>query len=605
MKRRTVLQSLSAAPLAGAWAGTVPAQGRPLKVIRRAFNAAETGFDPAQVIDSYSREILGNIFEAPYRFDYLARPAKWRLATAAALPEISADFRTFTVRLQPGIFFQDDPAFNGKPRELVAADYVYAIKRFYDPRWKSPIYPGIADSRLIGMDALRNDALNNKRAFDYDREVEGLRALDRYTLQVKLEVPDPRFAYNFTTTAVFCAVAREVVERYGDDIMAHPVGTGPFRLLSWRRSSLTVLERSPSYRDLFYDEEAPADDPRSQAIAAKLKGRKLPMIDRIEFPIIEESQPMWLSFLNGKLDVLDGVPPEYINLAIPNNRLAPNLARLGIEMDRVPLGDVVYTMFNMEDPLIGGMQPEKVALRRAISLAYDIGREIRLIRKNQMLVAQSPVTPLTFGYDESFRSDVADHDPARAKALLDTYGYLDRDGDGWREMPDGSPLTLEYHTQSDSLSRQYDEIWSKCMTAVGLRMRSIYGKWPDQSRTSRAGKLMIWAQGWLTTVPDGEAFLNLMYSPLKGAANRARFALPAYDRLFEKQRSLPDGPQRQAVFNEMKRYFAAYMPYRLHGHRIRTDLSQPWVTGYRRHMFMRHCYQFVDVDLELQARRNA
>jgi ABC-type transport system substrate-binding protein len=603
MKRRELLSALPAGSIVSA-AG-VSAQPQGLKVIRRAFDAAETGFDPAQLIDQYSREIIGNIFEAPYRFDYLARPAKIKLVTAAALPEISPDFRTFTIRLKPGIYFQDDPAFNGKPRELLAADYVYALKRFYDPRWKSPIYPAMAEYRLLGLDALREAALKNKRPFDYDREVEGLRALDRYTFQVKLERPDPRFYWNFTSTAVYCAVAREVVERYGDQITAHPVGTGPFRLLSWRRSSLTVLEKSPSYRDVFYDEEPPADDPRSQAIAAKLKDRKLPMIDRIEFHVIEESQPRWLSFLNGKLDVLDGIPPDYTNVAIPNNRLAPNLARRGIQMDRVPLGDIVYTMFNMEDPVIGGMQPEKVALRRAISLAYDINREIRLIRRNQMVKAQSPVTLQVFGFDESFRSDVAEHDLPRAKALLDTFGYLDRDGDGWRENPDGTPLTIEYHTQSDALSRQYDEVWTKSMRELGVRLNSIYGKWPDQSRNSRAGKLMMWAQAWVTTVPDGEAFLNLMYSAHIPAGNRARFRLPAYDRLYEQQRAQPDGPERLAVFNEMKRYFATYMPYRLHGHRIRTDLAHPWVIGYRRHMFMRHYYQFVDVDLDLQAQQQA
>lgn len=601
MKRREFLLAASAGSLTSGAPSARSQEGR-LKIIRRAFNAAETGFDPAQLIDQYSREIIGNIFESPYRFDYLARPTKMKLATAAALPEVSADYRIFTIRLKPGIYFQDDPAFNGKRRELVAEDYVYAIKRFYDPRWKSPLYPAMAERRLVGMEALRAEAIKDKKPFDYDREVDGLRTRDRYAFQIVLGKPDPRFSYEFTTSAVMCAVAREVVERYGDDIVAHPVGTGPFRLLSWRRSSLTVLERNPTYRDVFYDEEPPADDPRSQAIAAKLRGRKLPMIDRIEFPIIEESQPEWLSFLNGKLDVLDGIRPEYVNIVIPNNRLAPNLVAKGIEMDRVPLGDVVYTMFNMEDPVIGGMAPEKIALRRAISLAYDIDREIRLVRKNQMLLAQSPVTPLTFGFDENFRSDIADHDLPRAKALLDTYGYVDRDGDGFRENPDGSPLTLDYHTQSDSLSRQYDEVWSKSMKAVGLRWHSIYGKWPDQSRNSRAGKLMIWTQGWLANAPDGEAFLNLMYSEHIPAGNRSRFRLPAYDRLYARQRALPDGPERLAVFNEMKRYFAAYMPYRLHGHRIRTDLSQPWVIGYRRHMFMRHFYQFVDVDLDLKAR---
>jgi ABC-type transport system substrate-binding protein len=327
------------------------------------------------------------------------------------------------------------------------------------------------------------------------------------------------------------------------------------------------------------------------------------MVDRVEVSVIEESQPRWLAFVNGQLDILEGIPPEFVQAAIPNNRLAPNLVKRGVQMDRVPLVDTVVTFFNMEDPVIGGMAPDKVALRRAISLAYNRDQEIRLVRKNQMVPAFSPAAPLTFGYDPDYRTDATLYDPARAKALLDIYGYLDRDGDGWRERPDGSPLELVYHTQSDALSRQYDEIWKKSMDAAGVRLRTEYGKWPEQLKASRAGKLMMWGTAWVATVPDAETFFGMGYSPLKGSANRARFSHPAYDALYEKQRALPDGPERLEVMREMKRYFAAYMPYRLHGHRMRTDLTQPWVTGYRRHPFMRHYYQFVDIEPDKAGRQ--
>jgi ABC-type transport system substrate-binding protein len=200
-------------------------------------------------------------------------------------------------------------------------------------------------------------------------------------------------------------VAREVVEFYGDRIMAHPVGTGPFRLAEWRRSSRIVLERNPSYRETHYDEHPPADDARSQAIAQTLKGRRMPMLDRVEISIIEESQPRWLSFLNGQSDFLDRLPNEFSGLVIPNNRIAPNLAKKGIAIDRAPLVDATLaTLFNMEHPLVGGYTPEKVALRRAISLAYNSDEEIRLARKNQAVPAQSAVAPLTFGYNPAFKS---------------------------------------------------------------------------------------------------------------------------------------------------------------------------------------------------------
>jgi ABC-type transport system substrate-binding protein len=569
------------------------------KVFRYALNAAETGFDPAQISDLYSRTLARNIFDAPLTYDYLARPAKLRPNVAVALPEVSDDHRTFTIRLRPGIYFQDDPAFKGAKRELVAQDFVYAWKRIFDPRWKSPAYSGIAPSEILGTEELRKEALKTGR-FDYDREIEGLRALDRYTFQVRLGKSDPRFVYNFSDPSQLGATAREVVEFYDKDIMAHPVGTGPYRLAEWKRSSKIVLERNPTYRDDFFDAEPPADDARSQAILKRLKGRKLPMVDRVEVSIIEESQPRWLSFLNAQHDMLEGIPPEFAQIAIPKGKLAPNLEKSGVQMDRIPLVDIVVTYFNMEDPVVGGYRPEKVALRRALSLSYDQQQEIRLIRKNQMIPASSPVPPLTFGYDPEFLTDAATYDVASARALLDTYGYIDRDGDGWRENPDGLPLELDYASQSDSLSRQYNELWKKSADSIGIRMKFTMGQWPDQLKASRNGKLMMWGVGWSASVPDSETFLGLAYTPYAPSQNPSRFSMKEFDALFDKQRALPDGPERLALMREMKRYFAAYTPYKLHGHRIRTDLTQPWVIGYRRHPFMRDFFKYIDIDPALQ-----
>ena len=105
----------------------------------------------------------------------------------------------------------------------------------------------------------------------------------------------------------------------------------------------------------------------------------------------------------------------------------------------------------MENPVVGGYTPEKVALRRAIALAVDIGSEIRNVRRNQAIAGQSPIPPGNSGYDPAFRSEMSEFNRAKAKALLDLYGYVDRDGDGWREQPDGSPLVIEYATQPDDL----------------------------------------------------------------------------------------------------------------------------------------------------------
>jgi ABC-type transport system substrate-binding protein len=575
----------------------------PLKVLRYAFRVAETGFDPGQISDLYSRTIAANIFDAPLQLEFLARPVRARPNTAAAMPEVSADFKTFTFTIKPGIYFADDPAFKGQKRELVAQDYVYSIKRHYDPKLKSPSLYSFENDKILGLSELRQELIAAKKPFDYERQVEGLKALDRYRFQVKLAAGNPRFVEDMTDGSVVGAVAREVVEAYGDKIMDHPVGTGPFKLGEWRRSSRIVLERNPGYREVYYDEEAPADNPVAQAIAAKLKGRRLPMIDRVEIGIIEENQPRWLSFLNKEYDLVEEVPAEFADRVMPGGQLAPNLKRTGIQMVRYARADVALSLFNLEDPMVGGYTPERVALRRAISLAVDLDKEIRLVRKRQAMPAQGPIGPGTWGYDPAFRSEMSEFNLARAKALLDLYGYIDKDGDGWRDQPDGSPLLLDYATQSDGEKRQLAEQWQKNMDALGVRIKFRIAQWPENLKASRAGKLMMWGVGW-SAGPDGAGFLELGYGPNKGQANHSRFDLPAFNAVYDKQKALPNGPERQAAMTQAQALMVAYVPYKIHVHRIWTDLAQPWVVGYQRNVFLREFWKFVDIDSAELARRS-
>jgi ABC-type transport system substrate-binding protein len=580
-------------------AGTIvsaeqPAQ--PQKVLRYAFLIAETTFDPPQITDLYSRTVSTGIFEAPLEYEFLAKPVRMRPNTAAEMPAVSADFKTFTFRLKPGTYFAEDAAFKGQRRELVAEDYVYSIKRHYDPRWKSGGLYLFENAKILGLSELRQKLMAEKKPFDYDAPVEGLRALDRYSFQIRLAEPEPRFLQLFTDGSLTGAVAREVVETYGDKIGDHPVGTGPYRLTEWRRSSRIVLSKNPGYREVLYDEHPPEGDARLQAAATRLKGRRLPMLDQVVISIIEEPQPRWLSFINEEQDVLDQLPADFAEKVIPNNRLAPNLAKRGIQMVRYPRADVAVSYFAMENPVVGGYTPAKVALRRAISLAVDVDREIRLVRRGQAIPAQGVIAPQTWPYDPKFKSEMSDFSLARAKALLDLHGYVDRDGDGWREQPDGSPLELEYATDPAQERRQLAEQWQRNMSALGIRISFKIAKWPEQLKASRAGKLMMWGVGWSAAAPDADTFLSLGYGPNKGQANHARFDLPAFNTLYEKQRTMSDGPERAAVMAEANKLMVAYMPYKVHVHRIFTDLAHPWVVGYHRNIFVREFYKYTDID---------
>jgi ABC-type transport system substrate-binding protein len=576
--------------------------GAPRKVLDLAFVNAETTIDPAKASDLYSRVVTAHIFEALYTYDHLARPALPKPLIADGMPVSSPDFRTWTVKLKRGIYFQSDPAFKGTPREVTAQDFIYPLQRIADPANKSPLWSWIETYTLLGLSEQHQAALDGKKPFDYDAPIEGLKALDRYTIQYRFKDRNPRLITGILNGSDLTgAQAREVVEFYGDRIDEHPVGTGPFKLKQWRRSSLIVLERNPDYRDVLYDAQPAADDAQGQDTLARLKGRKIPMIDEVRIAVIPETQPLWLSFLNGQLDALvtiaGSVPSEFVNQAMPNGKVAPNLAKRGIVGRQQINPDIGYVYFNMDDPVVGGYTPEKVALRRAIGLAYNVEREIRTIRRGQAIPAQSILVPHTYGYDPTFKSEMGDYDPARAKALLDLYGYKDVDGDGWRETPDGKPLVITRSTLPEQIYHEYDTLWKKCMDAIGIRTVFSVQKFAESLKQARAGKLQVWSLAGAAADPDGQGALQRFDGTQIGGQNQARFRNARMDEIYKQLSALPDGPERLALFREAQEIGVAYMPYKGLGHRKSTDLWYPWVIGYKRPLFWQEWFHMVDLDL--------
>ncbi len=586
------------AALAACLALATPASAaEPQKTLRYAFRIAETGFDPVKLSDIYSRTVTAHIFESLYTYDPLARPTRIVPLIAAGEPEISADFKTFTIRVQPGIYFADDPAFKGKRREVTAHDFVYSIKRYADPANNAQGWISYEDAGLVGLGELRSQVMKAKKPFPYDTEVEGVKALDRYTLQVKTKEARPRLVESiFANNDLYGAVAREVVEFYGDKIMEHPVGTGPYVLKEWRRSSQMVFERNPTYRERHYESQPAADDKEAQAILAKLKGRRIPMVDRVVVDIIVENQPRWLAFLNNEHDFMERVPEDFITQAVPGGKLAPNLAKRGMQALFTLAPDMTLTCFNMEDPVVGGMSPDKVALRRAISLSYDVKKEIRLARRGFAVPGQSPIVPGTTGYDPEFKSEMSDYDPARARALLDMYGYIDRDGDGWRDLPDGQPMLLTRNTEPNSLNRAIDELWEKALRAVGIRLQVKIQQWPENLKAAQSGNYQMWPVGSTAAQPDGQGAMQRYYGPASGTQNLPRFKDARFDAIYDRMQAMADGPERDALFKEAKRLAVTYMAYKVHAHRVLIDIEQPWMNGYRRPLFWQDFWQFVDVD---------
>ncbi len=579
-----------------------PPQDRPdpEKVLRYAFEVAETSFDPQKISDVYSSIVNKGMFDPPLRYDHLARPAKLVPNTLTGMPEVSADYKTFTLRVRPGIYFDNHEAFGGKKRELTAEDYIYTLKRVLDPKLSAPILAEL-EGYIVGSDEFLKRIRKNGK-MEYDTPIEGLKVIDRYTFQVKLNESKPTWIYNFADCRTSCAVAREVVEKYGDDIGAHPVGTGAYRLKSWKRSSKMIFESNPNYREEYYSGEPAADDKEGQAILARLKGRRLPMMGRVEVSIIEERQPRWISFINKEFDLLWRMPEDVAQQAVPNRTLAPNLVKQGIRAELVPALDLAFLYFNMKDPIVGGYEPQNVALRRAISLAYRSQDEIDIVQKGLAIPAHTPYSPGVAGYDPNFRTSASEFNPAKARALLDMHGYIDRDNDGFREMPDGSPLILKSNSTPTEKDRTVDELWRRSMDGIGVRIEFRKAKWPDLLKESNAGKLMMWFLAGSASAPDADTWLQSLYGPNCGfKGNRACFQLKEYDALFEKAERMPDSPERTKLYQEMARLMVVYAPWKINMHRILTDMWYPYVIGFRRPLVQtENWWRYVDIDLEVK-----
>lgn len=576
----------------------------PPKVLRLALAAGETGFDPQRVYDQISAGICENLFETLVTYDYLARPVKLVPLAAESVPRPEEGGTRYTFRIKPGIYFADDPVFHGRKRELVARDVEYMIKRFRDPAIRSP-YEWLFEHNIVGLDALAERAKKEGR-FDYDAPVAGLEVRGRYEISIKLTAPNYNFLY-FMAMPNVAPVAREVIEAYASDTMAHPVGTGPFVLKEWVRRSKVVLERNPNYRG-FELETRYADprDPWDRSVIEALAGKRLPLLDRVEMSVVEDSQPRYLAFLNHEHDILS-LPASFVNQVLPGGKLTPQLAHQGVRVFTEVEPAFTYDVFNLDEKVggldnpLGGYSPERVALRRAIVLAYDHDKEIQVVRQGQAIAARTPVPPGVVGHDPTLWSRTEDFDPARAKALLDLFGYVDRDGDGWRELPDGRPLVLRYKYQAGGqAARDEAQLWVNCLANVGIRLEATAVQFSDLVNDRRLGNYQFAMDAWIADYPDAQNFLQLLYGPNTNQSNESRFRLGAYDRLYEQSVALPAGEARNRLYRDMIRLSYAYAPWRLGVTPTANHLLYPWVKGYKKHPILVTNFKWLDIDVAAQ-----
>lgn len=525
------------------------AHGEPVKTLRYILPAAETSFDPAVSRDLYTGHVLQAVFDTLYSYDYLARPVQLMPAAAAALPEVSADGKTYTIHLKKGQLFTDDPAFGGKRRELTVADFVYSWKRLFDPRLASP-HSWLFEGKIVGLDALAAEAARTGH-FDYDKPIPGFEIVDPYTLRIHLVQTDWNLGMILAHEPT-AAVAREVVKAYGDskgEVEANPVGTGYYKLGQWTRGSKIVLEENKDHLPETWDFKA-GSDPGDQRIVRQMFGKKIPQIGRIEISIMLEDQSRWLSFTSGETDLfwLDGpLAPK----ALMNGELRPELKEQGVQLSRQLDPELTFYYWNMQDPVLGGRSKARIALRRAIAMAHDVDEEIALVWNGQAQRLDFPVPPGVVGHDPNFRS-MLQYDPALANKLLDKFGYK-KGADGWRMQPDGKPLVIHYASRNEANGVLQAEVWRKTYNRLSIRMENDRSTLADLLKAEKECKLQTRNFQWIADYPDGDNFMQLFYGPYIHQNNSGCFQDPEYDKLYVKSQSMPAGPERDALYRKMAR----------------------------------------------------
>ena len=566
----------------------------PHKVLRYVFPVAETGFDPAGVHDLYSAHVNGSIFETLFTYDYLASPAKLVPRTAATLPEVSADGLTYTIRIQKGIYFAADPVFKGKKRELTSADYVYTFKRLLDPNLRSP-NSWLLDGRILGMDAVLKQAAKTGK-FNYDQPVAGLQTPDRYTLVIRLTSPDQNFPMLLAHQPAG-AVAREVIEKYRDKagfVMGHPVGTGPYLLTRWTPGSRIILKANPDFRSFVWNFKASTAE--DQKIVKAMQGKKMPQIGVIDIQVMEEGQSRWLSFIKDEIDLfaLDG---ELTVQALQNGKLKPELAKKGVHLSRITDPSIDYHYWNMQNPVVGGMSKDKIALRRAMAMAFSADNYINILQKGDAQRLQAPIPNGVVGYDPNYKSSIP-YSVKAANLLLDRYHYK-VGADGWRTLPNGKPLQINMTISGNSArSQQQAEFWKKTLDSIKIKMSTQSLPFAEALKLEKQCKTMFKSSAWIADYPDADNFMQLFYGKNINVTNNACVKIPEYDRLYEQTQTMPPGPERDALYRKMSRLLEVYMPVQIIGARYRNVLAQPRVIGFKKHPILPAEWMYIDIDMK-------
>jgi len=567
-----------------------------LQVIHGAWKDDVKTWDPANAYDEITLDYEPSINETLYQYDYLSPTYKLIPLLAADMPTFSADQKTVTIRLRHGIMYQDDPCFkdtSGKGREMKAQDFVYEIKRLALPSIDSQGY-WIFDGKMVGINAFHDKLLKAPSQSEMlkllnSESVEGAKALDDYTIQLKFLKPYPQLMYVLAMTFT-SPVPPEATAMYADEqgnLTDHPVGTGPFVLKKWEHGKEIVLEKNPHYHTEFYP-TAGAEEYRAQGMLADA-GKQLPFLDRIDVQIIKEDQPQWLNFLKGRQDIIQLQKDNFPEAIVNQVNLSPEMTSKGVHLNISTGVRFFYISMNMLDPLVG----KNKYLRQALSASIDREKYIETFTNGSGKKQTTALPPGVVDRPETSAIKY-DFDLEHAKQLLAKAGYPNGNG-----LP---PLNFDLRG-ADTLSRQLGDFFTQQWARIGVKINVIANTFPAYLEKTKKGNLQLSYGGWGMDYPDAENVYQLLYGPNKAPGPaEANFDNPEMNKLYEQLQVLPPGAAHAAAIKKADDILQEEVPWALLYYHAVYYLTQPWILNFRGSEIIENKYKYLRVNTDVKKR---
>ena len=558
-------------------------------VLHHVLSTKIKGLDPGNMRDFYSVIVASQMFEPLYQYHFLKRPYELVPLLAEDMPQISDDLLTYTIKIKKGVYFQDDPCFQvGKPRELKAEDFVYAIKRVANIKYLSQNW-SILDNKIVGLDEFREytKTCKSEANVDYSRQVQGLTTPDDYTLVIKLKKSWAQLCLALADIAT-APVAKEAVDYYGEDIISHPVGTGPFRLNVWRRGSYIELVRNPAFRGELYPSRGEPGD--AEAGYLDDAGKPIPFADRVVWTVIEERQPAWLLFLQGKVDATVIPKDNFDEVMGGAGELTPAMKQRNIHLKTFKDPSTYWVGFNMQNPVLGKNKP----LRSAISYAIDREKFIELFFNNRHLIAHGLIPPIMPSYNPEIKEKgYAQYDPEKAQELLKEAEKIH--GGKLPVFKMALPGTNTWY-------RQYGQLLKRNLNAVGLEVETEYMDRPTYLEKVNTKSVQMFTSGSSASTPDAQDFLAMFYSRYHAPGpNKFNYSNPEFDKLYEKAQVMLDGPEKRRLYRKMELVVLEDCPAAFLNHRVAYVLHHDWYKNYKPHAFAYGLSKYRRIDMAKRA----